>query len=266
MSGNDILSVTDLKKHFTLGSAFFGGRKTVKAVDGVSFSMARGEVLGLVGESGSGKSTVGRTILRLSAPTSGSITFDGQDITSLGRSQLRPIRRKMQMVFQDPFSSLNPRMTVEDLLTTPLKIHRLSTGPGAREKRVAELLELVGLSPAHASRFPHEFSGGQRQRIGIARALAVQPDLLVADEPVSALDVSIQAQVVKLLLEIRQRLGCRSSSSRMTSPSSAISATASRSCIWAASSRSRPPPNSSAAPAIPTARRSSRRHPWRTPR
>ena len=203
----EILDVKDLKKHFNIGSMFFGGRKVVKAVDGVSFSMRRGEVLGLVGESGSGKSTVGRTILRLSPPTSGSITFDGQDITSLGRARLRPIRRKMQMVFQDPFSSLNPRMTVEDLLTSPLKIHGLSTGPGASQRRVAELLELVGLSASHAARFPHEFSGGQRQRIGIARALAVQPDLLVADEPVSALDVSIQAQVVKLLLDIRARLG-----------------------------------------------------------
>lgn len=202
-----ILDVKDLKKHFNIGSMLFGGRKVVKAVDGVSFSIKRGEVLGLVGESGSGKSTVGRTILRLSPPTSGSITFDGQDITSLGRAGLRPIRRKMQMVFQDPFSSLNPRMTVEDLLTSPLKIHGLSTGPGARQRRVAELLELVGLSASHAARFPHEFSGGQRQRIGIARALAVQPDLLVADEPVSALDVSIQAQVVKLLLDIRERLG-----------------------------------------------------------
>lgn len=203
----EILDVKDLKKHFSIGSMLFGGRKVVKAVDGVSFSMRRGEVLGLVGESGSGKSTVGRTILRLSPPTSGSITFDGQDITSLGRAGLRPIRRKMQMVFQDPFSSLNPRMTVEDLLTSPLRIHGLSTEPGARQRRVAELLELVGLSASHAARFPHEFSGGQRQRIGIARALAVQPDLLVADEPVSALDVSIQAQVVKLLLEIRERLG-----------------------------------------------------------
>ncbi|WP_373504554.1 ABC transporter ATP-binding protein [Aestuariivirga sp.] len=206
-ASGDILTVSALTKHFTVGSMLSGGRKVVKAVDGVSFSIKRGEVLGLVGESGSGKSTVGRTILRLSPPTSGSISFDGQDITNLGRSALRPIRRKMQMVFQDPFSSLNPRMTVEELLTSPLKIHGLSTEPGARQKRVAELLDLVGLSANHASRFPHEFSGGQRQRIGIARALAVQPDFLVADEPVSALDVSIQAQVVQLLLEIRKRFG-----------------------------------------------------------
>lgn len=202
-----ILAVTDLKKHFNVGSMLFGGRKTVKAVDGVSFSLARGEMLGLVGESGSGKSTVGRTILRLSTPTAGRIVFDGQDITGLGRSDLRPIRRMMQMVFQDPFSSLNPRMTVEELLTAPLRIHGLAAEPGARPRRVAELLELVGLSPSHGSRFPHEFSGGQRQRIGIARALAVEPEFLVADEPVSALDVSIQAQVIKLLLEIRRRLG-----------------------------------------------------------
>ena len=203
----NILTVTGLRKHFSIGSALFGGRSTVKAVDGVSFSMARGEVLGLVGETGSGKSTVARTILRLSQPTSGQIVFDGVDITALSRSALKPFRRKMQMVFQDPFSSLNPRMTVDDLLTAPLKIHGLALGRDERRKRIAALLELVGLSPRHAVRFPHEFSGGQRQRIGIARALAVQPDFLVADEPVSALDVSIQAQVLKLLLEIRERIG-----------------------------------------------------------
>jgi len=206
-AASDILTVSGLKKHFSVGAMLFGGRKIVKAVDGVSFSMARGEVLGLVGESGSGKSTVGRTILRLSTPTDGRIVFDGQDITGLRRPALRPIRRKMQMVFQDPFSSLNPRMTVEDLLTAPLRIHGLAPGPGARTRRVAELLDLVGLSPSHGTRFPHEFSGGQRQRIGLARALAVEPEFLVADEPVSALDVSIQAQVIKLLLEIRRRLG-----------------------------------------------------------
>ena len=205
--GADILTVTDLHRHFTVGSALFGGRGTVRAVDGVSFWIARGEVLGLVGESGSGKSTVARTVLRLAPPTSGRIVFDGADITSLSRSALKPFRRKMQMVFQDPFSSLNPRMTVEELLTAPLRIHGLSPGREERSKRVADLLELVGLSPRHAIRFPHEFSGGQRQRIGIARALAVQPEFLVADEPVSALDVSIQAQVLKLLLEIRERMG-----------------------------------------------------------
>ena len=206
-SAPDILAVADLRKHFTIGSSLFGGRKTVRAVDGVSFSVRRGEVLGLVGESGSGKSTVGRTILRLSTPTSGQIIFDGVNITGFGRSAMRPIRRKMQMVFQDPFSSLNPRMNVGDLLAAPLKIHGLEPGYAARQQRAAELLDLVGLSPSHAGRFPHEFSGGQRQRIGIARALAVKPDFLVADEPVSALDVSIQAQVVKLLLENRQKFG-----------------------------------------------------------
>ncbi|MCB1379317.1 MAG: ABC transporter ATP-binding protein [Alphaproteobacteria bacterium] len=202
-----LLTVADLKKHFAVGSQFFGGKKSVKAVDGISFTLDRGEVLGLVGESGSGKSTVGRTVLRLLRPDAGRIVFDGEDITDLSRSALRGIRRKMQMVFQDPFSSLNPRMTVEDILSAPLNIHGLERGDTARRKRVSELLELVGLSASHAERFPHEFSGGQRQRIGIARALAVNPEFLVADEPVSALDVSIQAQVVKLLLEIRQRLG-----------------------------------------------------------
>jgi len=206
-TGVDILSVTELRKHFSMGSALFGRGATVKAVDGVSFSVARGEVLGLVGESGSGKSTVARTILRLSPPTSGQIVFEGTEITRLSRSAMRPFRRRMQMVFQDPFSSLNPRMTVEELLTAPLKIHGLAPGRQQRKERVSELLELVGLSPSHAIRFPHEFSGGQRQRIGIARALAVEPDFLVADEPVSALDVSIQAQVLKLLLEIRKRFG-----------------------------------------------------------
>jgi len=208
MSGKgDILTVTGLRKYFSIGSSLLGRARVLKAVDGVTFSVARGEVLGLVGESGSGKSTVGRTILRLAAPTAGSIVFNGTDITTLRRSALRPIRRQMQMVFQDPFSSLNPRMTVGEILTAPLKIHGLERESGGRERRVGELLELVGLSPLHAARFPHEFSGGQRQRIGIARALAVQPEFLVADEPVSALDVSIQAQVVKLLLEIRSRFG-----------------------------------------------------------
>ena len=208
MSGEaPLIEVRDLRKHYAIGSALLGSLRTVRAVDGVTFSIGRGEVLGLVGESGSGKSTVGRTLLRLTPPTAGSIAFDGEDITRLSRSQLRPFRRKMQMVFQDPYGSLNPRMTVGELIAAPLKIHGLEPDRAARLARVGELLELVGLSPRHAMRFPHEFSGGQRQRIGIARALAVHPQFLVADEPVSALDVSIQAQVMKLLLEIRRRLG-----------------------------------------------------------
>ena len=202
-----LVSVTDLSRHFTTGSLLLGNRQVVRAVDGVSLSVARGEVVGLVGESGSGKSTLGRTILRLYPPSSGRIVFDGEDITELGRSALRPYRRRMQMVFQDPFGSLNPRMTVGGLLGAPLKIHDLEPNERARDARIAELLDLVGLSPRHAARFPHEFSGGQRQRIAIARALAVKPEFLVADEPVSALDVSIQAQVIRLLLDIRERLG-----------------------------------------------------------
>jgi oligopeptide/dipeptide ABC transporter ATP-binding protein len=179
----------------------------VKAVDGVSFSIRKGEVLGLVGESGSGKTTVGRTILRLRAPTAGSIAFRGQDITSLSRRQMRPIRRQMQLIFQDPFASLNPRMTVERIVATPLDVHEVSLPATEKRARVEEALTLVGLSADYASRYPHEFSGGQRQRIGIARALILRPEFLVADEPVSALDVSIQAQIVNLLSDLKDRLG-----------------------------------------------------------
>jgi len=164
-------------------------------------------VLGLVGESGSGKTTVGRTLLRLIEPTGGRIFFDGQDITELPREKLRPFRRRMQIIFQDPFSSLNPRMTVGDIIAEPLLIHGIGKTPKERTERVAELLKLVGLSPDHMRRYPHEFSGGQRQRIGIARALAVAPEFIVADEPVSALDVSIQAQVVNLLQDLKEELG-----------------------------------------------------------
>src|SRR3954464_463733 len=170
----------------------------IKAVDDVSFSIARGETLGLVGESGCGKSTVGRTILRLYDPTGGRITFDGQDVTHLGESAMRPLRRRMQMVFQDPYASLNPRHSVARIVGEPLRAHDLA-GRRAAAARVRELLETVGLPPDAGSRYPHEFSGGQRQRIGVARALAVNPDLIIADEPVSALDVSIQAQILNLL-------------------------------------------------------------------
>jgi oligopeptide/dipeptide ABC transporter ATP-binding protein len=202
-----IIAVRDLRKWFRLGSSLAWRRpEVVKAVDGVSLDIERGEVLGLVGESGSGKTTVGRTVLRLIAPSAGEIRFDGQDITTLSRRALRPVRQKMQLVFQDPFASLNPRMTVGRIVAAPLIIHRRGTRAD-RRRAVAEMLELVGLSPRFADRYPHEFSGGQRQRIGIARALIMRPEFLVADEPVSALDVSIQAQVVNLLLELRAKLG-----------------------------------------------------------
>jgi len=204
----DILAVRDLRLWYPVRRGPFGRAKGhVKAVDGVSFSMRKGEVLGLVGESGSGKTTIGRVILRLHKPTAGSIAFDGRDITTLSRRQMRPIRRHMQLIFQDPFASLNPRMTVERIVGTPLDVHEAVLAAGERKTRVEAALEMVGLSPAHAVRYPHEFSGGQRQRIGIARALILRPEFLVADEPVSALDVSIQAQIVNLLDELKEQLG-----------------------------------------------------------
>ena len=202
-----VLDVQGLAKHFTRSSGVF--RKTtsvVRAVDGVSFSLRRGETLALVGESGCGKSTTARLALRLIEPSAGSIHFEGSDISELQGAPLRRLRRRMQIVFQDPFASLNPRMRVGAILEEPLILHGLGDA-AARKARVAELLGLVGLSPLHAMRYPHEFSGGQRQRIGIARALAVEPSLVVLDEPVSALDVSIQAQVVNLLKDIQARMG-----------------------------------------------------------
>jgi oligopeptide transport system ATP-binding protein len=202
------LEVRNLKKWFETSSGVFSrGAGHVKAVDDVSFTMQAGEVLGLVGESGSGKTTVGRTILRLHDPTSGSIFFKGGDIAHLGQSALRGFRRQAQPIFQDPFASLNPRMRVEDIVVEPLIVHGIGTGRADRRARVAEILRLVGLPSEAMSRYPHEFSGGQRQRIGIARALAVGPEFIVADEPVSALDVSIQAQVVNLLRDLQRRLG-----------------------------------------------------------
>ena len=203
----ELLAVTDLHKHFAIGGGLLGaGTHTVRALDGVSFGIARGEVLGLVGESGSGKTTVGKTVLRLLDPTSGRIEFAGQDITRLSRRALRPFRRRMQLVFQDPFASLNPRQTVGQILSLPLQVHEPGLSRAARRERVRAILDLVGLPASHAERFPHEFSGGQRQRIGIARALIVEPEFLVADEPVSALDVSIQAQIVNLLLAVQARM------------------------------------------------------------
>jgi oligopeptide/dipeptide ABC transporter ATP-binding protein len=206
-AGTELLHVRDLRSWFVLRRGLFGrGTDTVRAVNGVSLSMRRGEVLALVGESGSGKTTVGRTILRLIAPTSGSIIFRGQDITHLPHRRMRPLRRHMQMIFQDPYASLNPRMTVGHIVGMPLRIHEGLSGAAAKDA-VAATLQMVGLSPRVIDRYPHEFSGGQRQRIGIARALILKPDLLVADEPVSALDVSIQAQIVNLLLDLKSQLG-----------------------------------------------------------
>jgi oligopeptide/dipeptide ABC transporter ATP-binding protein len=202
-----LLSVEGLEKWFAVPSGgLFRRHGRLHALDGVSFSIGRGEILGVVGESGSGKTTLGRTVLRLLAPNGGRIVFDGTDITTLSRRALRPIRPRMQLVFQDPFASLNPRMTVGGIVGAPLTVHRRGSR-AERHEAVGEALNLVGLSPRAAERYPHEFSGGQRQRIGIARALILRPDFLVADEPVSALDVSIQAQVVNLLLELQARLG-----------------------------------------------------------
>lgn len=200
-----LVEVRNLSKHFTRGGGLFTRGDVVKAVDGVSFSIAAGETFGLVGESGSGKSTTGRCILRLVEPTSGEVRYDGEDVLALSPARMRAARRHMQMVFQDPYSSLNPRMTARDIVAEPLVIHGLGSR-SERADRVAALFGLVGLDPAHLDRYPHEFSGGQRQRIGLARALALEPRFVIADEPVSALDVSIQAQVVNLLLELQQRL------------------------------------------------------------
>jgi oligopeptide/dipeptide ABC transporter ATP-binding protein len=203
-----LLQLDDLKVYFPIRSGIVLDRHVgdVRAVDGVTLSIARGETLGLVGESGCGKSTVGRTILRLYEPTAGRIVFDGRDITHLRERELRPLRRRIQMVFQDPYASLNPRHSIGRIVGEPLRVHG-SAGRVEASARVRELLALVGLPPDAASRYPHEFSGGQRQRIGVARALALNPELLVCDEPVSALDVSIQAQIVNLMEQLQQELG-----------------------------------------------------------
>jgi len=202
-----LVEVDNVTKYFPITAGVFSRHVAdVKAVDGVSFSIKSGETLGLVGESGSGKTTIGRCILRLLEPTSGAIRFDGVDITKIGAKAMRAKRREMQVIFQDPYASLNPRMTVGDIIAEPLQIHKLAKGPEV-DAKVNDLLRTVGLSPYHANRYPHEFSGGQRQRIGVARALAVSPKFIVADEPVSALDVSIQAQVVNLLQDLQQQFG-----------------------------------------------------------
>jgi peptide/nickel transport system ATP-binding protein len=206
--GAPLVEVRDLEKLFPLSRGVFRGRERgqVHAVDGVSFEIPRGETLGLVGESGCGKSTVARLVTRLLEPTAGTVAYDGHDITHLTSRALRPLRREIQLVFQDPYSSLNPRRTVGAIVAEPLRLQRLGTR-AERRARVRELLEVVGLSPEHYNRYPHEFSGGQRQRIGIARALITTPKLVVADEPVSALDVSIQAQILNLLAELQGELG-----------------------------------------------------------
>jgi oligopeptide/dipeptide ABC transporter ATP-binding protein len=202
-----VLEVRDLKKHFPIYKGLLQrAAGTVFAVDGVNFSIAAGETLGLVGESGCGKSTVGRTVLRLIEPTAGSIRLSGKDITTLNKSELRPYRRQMQIIFQDPFSSLDPRMSAGDIVAEPLRVHGVASGKSVREK-VAALFERVGLRRAQMDSYPHQFSGGQRQRIGIARALALRPKLIIGDEPVSALDVSIQAQVLNLMMDLQKDLG-----------------------------------------------------------
>ena len=200
-----LLEVRNLTKEFSRKAGWFGPRAVIRAVDGVSFAIGEGETFGLVGESGSGKTTTGRCILRLVEPTSGEVWFRGEDVLTFTRARMRQARRHMQIVFQDPYSSLNPRMRVGDIVEEPLVVHRAGNRAQRRE-RVAELFELVGLDPSQRVRYPHQFSGGQRQRVGLARALALSPSFIVADEPVSALDVSVQAQVVNLLMELQGRL------------------------------------------------------------
>ncbi|MEK7334197.1 MAG: dipeptide/oligopeptide/nickel ABC transporter ATP-binding protein, partial [Candidatus Binatota bacterium] len=206
---NSILEVRGLKKYFPIYSGLFAQRVEgwVRAVDDVSFSIRRGETLGLVGESGCGKTTTGRCILQLDRPTAGEVLFEGQNLARMADAALRPLRRQMQIVFQDPYSSLNPRMTIGQILSEPIRVHRISPDGRRYEDRVAELLSVVGLNPLMAGRYPHELSGGQRQRVGIARALALEPKFIVCDEPISALDVSIQAQILNLLEELQERFG-----------------------------------------------------------
>ncbi len=208
-SGEVILEVRNLVKHFHVGGGgFLGGHPAVvKAVDGVSFVLRRGETLGFVGESGCGKTTTGRCILMLERPTSGQVIFEGNDLTTLSSAELRAVRRKIQVIFQDPYSSLNPRMTVGQMIAEPIAVHGIVRERKARNDRVLELLSVTGLLPAMADRYPHELSGGQRQRVGIARALAMEPSLIICDEPISALDVSIQAQIINLLEDLQDRFG-----------------------------------------------------------
>ncbi|MCF0105668.1 MAG: dipeptide ABC transporter ATP-binding protein [Holdemanella sp.] len=204
---NPILKVENLKVHFPAGGGLFAKKQWVKAVDDVSFEVAEGETFGLVGESGCGKSTTGRAIVKIYNPTAGKVYYNGEDITTIHGSDLKQFKQNVQMIFQDPYASLNPRMTVGQIIKEPMEIHNIYATDAEREARVRELLEIVGLKPDHIRRYPHEFSGGQRQRIGIARTLALQPKLIVCDEPISALDVSIQAQVINLLENIQKEMG-----------------------------------------------------------
>lgn len=201
-----LLEINGLKKHFTAGSRFFGSQTGCKAVDDVSFTIERGRTLGLVGESGCGKSTLGRCVLRLHEPTAGKVKLEGEDISGLAGRELKAMRRDMQIIFQDPYASLNPRMTIHEILREPLDTHKIGT-EAEREAKIAEVMAIVGLRPQVLNRYPHEFSGGQRQRIGIARALVLEPKFIVADEPVSALDVSVQAQVLNLIAELQEKKG-----------------------------------------------------------
>lgn len=207
--GENVLEVRDLVRHFPLTQGIIIKRRVgeIKAVDGVSFDLKRGETLGIVGESGCGKSTLAKLLMRLEQPTSGEVRYKGENIYELGGRALRRVRRNIQIVFQDPYSSLNPRMTVGDIIGEPFKIHPDAAPKGSRQKRVQELLEVVGLNPEHINRYPHQFSGGQRQRIGIARGLALNPEIIICDEPVSALDVSVQAQVMNLLQKLQREFG-----------------------------------------------------------
>jgi peptide/nickel transport system ATP-binding protein len=208
-TGDVLVEASDLEVHFPIrsGTPLRGTTGHVRAVDGVDLQVHRGETLGLVGESGCGKSTLGNALLRLVEPTGGGVTFDGADVTAMKRSQLRALRRRMAMIFQDPFASLDPRRTVGDTVGEPLAIHRLHRGRDRRRRRIGELMEVVGLNPDHRNRYPHEFSGGQRQRVGIARALAGEPDFVVCDEPIASLDVSVQAQVMNLLTRLQREFG-----------------------------------------------------------
>lgn len=207
VADENLIEVRNLQKHFTIKKGLFGRKDTVlKAVDDISFTIKKGHTFGLVGESGCGKSTTGRTLLKLYEPTTGEILFNGSPIENLKHKEMLPFRKKMQMIFQDPYASLDPRMTIGEIIGDPLDVHKICKGK-ERTERIQELIELVGLKNDHINRYPHEFSGGQRQRIGIARALAVEPDFIVCDEPISALDVSIQAQVVNMLEELQEKFG-----------------------------------------------------------